>query len=154
MSQATSPRATITHGSARGFTLIEVLVVVAIIGILAAVAYPSYAAYVARGRRADAQKALLEAAQYMQRYYVANNTYAKAGTDDTPPTLPSGLDHSPNSGSGSKAYSLTVATATATDYTLKATPEGVMANDECGTLTLMSTGVRKTSGLTVDRCWK
>ena len=42
----------------KGFTLIEMMIVVAIIGILGAVAYPSYTEYVMRGPRADARAGL------------------------------------------------------------------------------------------------
>ena len=52
------------------------MIVVAIVGILAAIAYPSYTEQVKRGQRSKAQTALLEAAQFMQRYYAANNSYA------------------------------------------------------------------------------
>ena len=47
----------------RGFTLIEVMIVVAIVGILSAIAYPSYQEYVRRGHRAEARAGLLQAAQ-------------------------------------------------------------------------------------------
>ena len=43
--------------SQRGFTLIELMIVVAVVGILSAIAYPSYQEYVAKGRRADGKAA-------------------------------------------------------------------------------------------------
>ena len=69
----------INRPPAPGFTLIELLVVIAIVGILAAIAYPSYQEHVHRSHRADAQRALLEASQYMQRFYAANMAYDKIG---------------------------------------------------------------------------
>ena len=55
-----------------GFTLIELMIVVAIIAIIAAVAFPSYQEHVRKTRRADAQTALLELSQFMERHYTAN----------------------------------------------------------------------------------
>jgi type IV pilus assembly protein PilE len=55
--------------SNRGFTLVELLIVIVIIGILAAIAIPSYTSYMRRARRADAKTALeqVRAAQEMWR---------------------------------------------------------------------------------------
>ena len=66
----------------RGFTLIELMIVVVIIGILAAVAYPSYQKYAKQTRRSDAQIALTQAANQQERYFTECNYYAKtpAGT--------------------------------------------------------------------------
>ena len=58
----------------KGFTLIEVMIVVAIIGILSAIAYPSYTEYIARGHRADARAGLLQAQQWLERAATATGT--------------------------------------------------------------------------------
>lgn len=60
----------------RGFTLIEVLVVVIIVGILAAIAYPSYQNQLKKGRRAAAQSYLMDLAQREKQYLLDARTYA------------------------------------------------------------------------------
>lgn len=62
----------------RGFTLIEVMVVVAIIGILSAIAYPSYQDYVLRSRISEAVGAMESMRTDMERFYQDNRTYAGA----------------------------------------------------------------------------
>ena len=61
--------------SVRGFTLIELMIVVAIVAILASIAYPSYAESVRKGRRAQARAALVELLQQQERYNTQRNTY-------------------------------------------------------------------------------
>jgi len=60
----------------RGFTLIELMIVVAIVGILAAVAYPSYQDHVRKGNRAAAQAFMMEVAQRQQNYLLNKRKYA------------------------------------------------------------------------------
>jgi type IV pilus assembly protein PilE len=62
----------------RGFTLIELMIVVAIIAIIASVAYPSYTRYVERSIRSDAHAALMQAASEMERCYTRRYSYASS----------------------------------------------------------------------------
>ena len=132
----------------KGFTLIELMIVVAIVGILAAVAYPSYQRYVQDSRRSDARANLVQLAQFMERYYTANGRYVDGGGNA--PALP--FTESPRDGND-KYYDLQLQGVNAQNYTLTATPKGAMAGDRCGTLSINQAGVKAASGGSVDECW-
>lgn len=142
--------------SQKGFTLIELMIVVAIVGVLTAVAYPSYAEHVRRGHRADARAGLLQAQQWMERAATATGVYPATGSAPyyaLPATLHWNADTS-------KRYTIGFSGApTAGAYTLIATRKAgtPQATDKCGNFTLTNTGVRGagpyTSGATLEECW-
>ncbi len=65
--------------SQRGFTLIELMIVVGIIGVLAAIAMPQYTDYVKRSKAAEATSTLANLRVKMEQYYQDNRTYADVG---------------------------------------------------------------------------
>ena len=131
----------------KGFSLIELMVVVAIVGILGSVAYPSYVSSVAKANRADAVDALLRFSQQMEKYYLVNDTYLGASVT----TLMNGT----TSAEGKYNLSFTKADGTGVPdlygYMLKATP--VVIDNNCGFLTLTSLGTKATEKGTVAACW-
>lgn len=132
----------------RGFTLIEMMIVVAIVAILAAIAYPSYSAYIVRTKRSSAQTLLMTLANRQQQYQLDARQYA---------TTLAPLGSVP--GDVAANYSVTIAadnTATPPTYTLTATPIGnqLAADTKCGTLSVDQTGAKTISGTgTVATCW-
>jgi type IV pilus assembly protein PilE len=66
--------------SPKGFTLVELMVVIAIIGILAGIAFTSYDAYVIRAQRSSAQQFLMQVASKQSQYILDARNYA-VGTD-------------------------------------------------------------------------
>jgi len=128
------------RSNTRGFTLIELMVVVAIIAILAMIAYPSYTEQVRKSRRGTAQACLVELAQYMERYYTTNMAYTNAALPNT---------DCRNELTNFYTFSFS-GTPNATTFTIQAVPTGAQAGDTCGTLTIDQAG-QKTP--TTTGCW-
>jgi type IV pilus assembly protein PilE len=127
--------------SQKGFSLVELLVVIGILAILAAIAVPAYSLYRQRANRSEARTTLLEASQALERYAVRNNGYTGANFINTiRPDSPHRL------------YRLrwqNDVIPTATTYTLQADGQGAQAGDvDCNPMTINHLGVR-----TPAACW-
>ena len=137
----------------KGFTLIELMIVVAVIAILAAIAYPSYQEYVKRSRRVEGQTLLSDAAAKLERWRAQNGSYMAAytATDIAKLKLPYG------SQSEHGYYALKISGDSAS-YTLTAERAGSQTSDsKCGDFTLDSTGSKgMVAGKpgTVADCWR
>ena len=124
----------------RGFTLIELMIVVAIVGILVSIAYPSYSAQVRKSRRADAQAALMDIAARQQQMLLDTRSYA-ATVAALNITLPASVVQN---------YTVTVAVGTTVVpmFTVTATPSGSQVNDTCAAMSLDQSGTKLPSA-----CW-
>jgi type IV pilus assembly protein PilE len=132
----------------RGFSLIELMIVIAVIAILAAIALPNYQGYLVRAACEDARGVLTGAGNAMERFRAQNNTYVGADLAAL------GYNRSPVDAAAGRAQFTIVlhnedcaaAHNQPAAYCLVATPTATGRLAGRGTLTLNSVGVRDATG--------
>lgn len=148
---------------ARGFTLIELMIVVAIVGILAAIAYPAYTDSVRKGRRAEARAALMNLLQQQERYMTQNSSYETFAVG-TPGVLPFKAYSSADGPAASSAHLLGARVCQAVGGVVPtkrdcievfAQPQaGVYTDLEITSMAIDTQGRRTCTGTNTARCWK
>ena len=133
-----------------GFTLMEMMITIVILGVLVGVAFPAYQNKLSSTRRAVAASCITEYAQFMERNYSTNMTYAtNNGVALALPATNCSRDLT-----GYYTFNLIKDTST---FTLEADPIGTQAEDPCGTLTVDQLGERTANGqsdtATISKCW-
>ena len=133
----------------RGYSMIELMIVLAILSIIIAFAYPSYRGHVIKAHRAEGMGELLDLADRLERFYSDQSTYAGA-------TLGSATTDLRPVATENSMYNLAITLQNAISFTVTATPQGTQTDDtKCGTFTLTSLGGKSTSGTLPDKkCWK
>jgi len=133
----------------RGFTLIELMIVVAIIAILASIAYPAYTRYTARSHVSAAQAYMMEMAQREQQYLLDNRGYADQATI-------TGLVQLSTNSTVPVDYDLSIDTTTCTPlpcFTISEAPKSTGLVSKYGgatynqTLSINNTGAKSPAGL-------
>jgi type IV pilus assembly protein PilE len=123
----------------KGFTLIELMVVVAIVGILAAVAIPSYTQYTVKSSREAAETQLMQLAALEEKIFLNSNTYTSNMTVAYSATSAGGLGSTGFTTDGK--YTLTVVSAGPT-FTITATPVTGKSQAGDGNITISDNGQR------------
>lgn len=154
----------------RGFTLIELMIVVGIIAILASVAYPAYTSSIIKGKRAEGRAALTELLQQQERYMTQRNCYIGFTTTAggvatatspgtacggvTPATVPFKVFSGENVTNSAYILEATACTATTIAECVMVQARPVKPDAEAGTLQILSTGQKTCSGTDTSVCWK
>lgn len=132
-------------GFYRGFSLIELMIVVAVVAILSAIAYPSYQHYLLVSHRVEAKNMLLDAANRQETYFMDFNRYTSSAV---------ALNIPENSASG--FYHLVISAAGNT-FTLFATASGAQGSDsDCIIFSIDQNGARSATRLgdtLNNECW-
>jgi len=152
---------TIFKRNIKGFTIIELLIVVAIIAIIAALALPSYEQYVLKTRRVDAANSLLRIQAEQEKFYFDNNTYMSAAVFATQNNTNNWFEADGGtivSEGGFYGLTITVSGDSFQDgFSATARPLATSSQQrdtDCTSLSINSSGQRSAQGADTEKCWQ
>jgi len=129
----------------RGFTLVEVMIVVAIIGIISAIAIPQYKQYVMRGNRSAAESFMMDVASREKQYLLDARAYI-AGDNSGSASVLSGLTMTiPKEVYTNYTIAVSAPVSAPPSFTITATPIAGRPQASDGTLTLDDSGTKTPS---------
>ncbi len=133
----------------KGFTLVELMIVVSVVAVLVAVAVPSYKSHTRKACRNDAKSAILEIVARQEKHYFQFNTYAESLAD---------LNFLTANVSPEGCYELELDGCVGDNcYQVTATAVGDQTRDTaCASFTMNSIGVKSATGAIADPtavCW-
>jgi type IV pilus assembly protein PilE len=127
----------------RGFTLIELMIVVAVVGILVVIAFPSYTRYVTRASREAAKGELLQLSNLQEKIYLNSSSYATSITTAYNGRSDGGLGKTSGRTDDNKyALSITPTAGPTQTYTITATPVAATSQAGDGDIAMSSDGTR------------
>ena len=129
----------------KGFTLIELMLVVAIVGILSSIAYGYYGDNVMSANRTEGRVTLTQVAGSLEKCRTLYGSYNAANCNVVLPVV-----------SVTNYYSIDATAMAATSFTLTASPVagGPQAKDtDCTAITLTNTGMKAGTGADSTACW-
>lgn len=141
----------------RGFTLIELMIVVVVVAILAALAFPQYRDYVVRSNRAVAKSMLTQVADRQEQFYSANKRYSDDLAELGYPSSPFFVNRQgqmTTADGGNAIYRILLEASTDATFTLAAEVRNNQADDtRCTRFLLTNTGRRTAEGGAAADCW-
>ena len=139
----------------KGFSLVELMIVVAIIAIISAVAFPSYNSYITRSKRTECRVAVMQVMQQQERYYTQQNAYRAFAANDA--NVPMKQFSGDTIAGSACLLSSAACTGSALSACVTVTGTPSVSDPVVGNITMQSDGTKSCTGTILAtepaKCW-